>query len=127
MDQDAFLIRFARYNLADEWPGKTGAKGDRFVGAKEARAAAEALRPALADRTVVLLGAKVCAAFGVPFVPLRRFGVPGFEAAVLPHPSGCCFWWNAAQNRADAARFLRSVVGDGQATCSNHRPVEALF
>ena len=62
---------------------------------KDARAAAAAIINEGQHRRIVLLGSKVCAAFGVKFLPFqivtdnseRKF-------AILPHPSGRNRLWN---------------------------------
>jgi hypothetical protein len=61
---------------------------------KEARAAADKMIEAAdfgTDYRAVLLGAKVCSAFGFPFKP---FEVVNEFLLVLPHPSGLCRIWH---------------------------------
>ena len=60
---------------------------------KEARRKADTLR----GRQLILLGSKVCHAFGMPFCPWEQIGTVN-PWVVLPHPSGLCRLWN--QDRA---------------------------
>lgn len=72
-----------------------------------ARAAAALYAPT-AERVPVLLGAKVSAAFGVPFVPFTRTEM----GVVLPHPSGRCTIWNEPGSVARARAVLAEVFPD---------------
>lgn len=85
------------------WPSPVTGEWDTA----EAKQVAVALMPRVLDYSAVLLfGARVCAAFGVPFnvgqtfemqeeySPQSTLGVP------LPHPSGCCRMWNDPAVRA---------------------------
>lgn len=110
IDLATFLVRFDRINLIPAFPG-AAEKGDRFVGAKEARALADALRPAIRGRRVVLLGFQVGAAF--------RFTGPAFAwersleteaVAMSPHPSGISLWWNDRWNAERARRFWSTLA-----------------
>ncbi len=81
-------LDFPRYNLC---VGKWSIRA--------ARLEAERLRLVQhRGRKLVLLGSKVCGAFGVPFVPCSLQG--GVDSAdtctyvVLPHPSGLNRFWN---------------------------------
>ena len=67
---------------------------------------------AAGDRPLVLLGAKVCQAFGVTFDPFSKTTLPwrergrrGLTAVILPHPSGRCRIWGQA-GAAERARLL---------------------
>lgn len=51
----------------------------------------------------ILLGARVCSAFGVPYAP---YGASGDRLLVLPHPSGLCRVWN----QQDAVGRARNAV-----------------
>lgn len=77
----------------------------------DARAAAGKLAEEIGDGKVILLGAKVCAAFRLDFEP---FTVVRGKAAILPHPSGLSRAWNdpAAFERARAT--VRELIGDEQ-------------
>ena len=103
--------RCVAVNLLPAWPGRRG-KGAAFPMA-EARAAAAELVPLLEGRAVLLLGRRVAAAFGVvdwPYlVPMRWEGGP--VAAVVPHPSGVCRWWNDPEASRRAAGTLRLALG----------------
>jgi len=71
---------------------------------KEARAEASKIMTdrVLSGAPVILLGAKVAAAFGLPSTPFKKYG----SVLVLPHPSGRCRVWN---KRGSAARARRAV------------------
>lgn len=93
LDPDDYLERFDRVNLC--------------VGAWDLRAAAkeaDRLRSEAAEngsRTIVLLGAKVCSAFGLAFMPftvidgfsLRHPFADSGNVVRLPHPSGLSRAW----------------------------------
>ncbi len=93
MQRRAYIDLFYRVNLC---VGKWSAKA--------ARERAEALLTC--PGRWVLLGAKVSAAFKVPFVPFEIS--EGGTILVLPHPSGLCRLWNepGAIDRARAAMQL---------------------
>lgn len=84
-----YLATFDRVNLCD---------GRWSVVAARTRAK-ELCKP---GAKLVLLGAKVCQGFGLPYSPFSTFGVgisnPNVEDAstvlILPHPSGRCQAWN---------------------------------
>lgn len=61
---------------------------------------------------IILLGAKVCRAFRVPFEPFAEdatIGDPCLRVLVLPHPSGRCTLWNAAGSFERARKLLRDA------------------
>ena len=108
----AYLRRFDRVNLcAGKWS------------IKEAREHAAKIWNESVDRpAVVLLGAKVCAAFGREFVPFEAYATnyycsePGkvwqkmksyVNIVVLPHPSGRCRLWNEPDSISKARGVLR--------------------
>jgi len=103
-----FLQLFERRNLVTYWPGEAPGGGDLFPAA-EGRRAAEAMREAVSDRVVVLLGAEVARAFRLHRLPVlawSKFHKDSLGAvAVCPHPSGRSRWWNEPANREDAVRF----------------------
>jgi hypothetical protein len=91
-----YLKGFSRTNLC------VGRWSDRA-----AHGAALAIREAaeLDGRKVVLLGLKVCTAFGLLYDPFTVKSAAGrLPVAVLPHPSGRCRTWNdpGAYERARA-------------------------
>lgn len=59
-----------------------------------AREAAKRIASESGGATLVLLGAKVCAAFGFPFVPFTHAREVARTTVVLPHPSGLSRAWN---------------------------------
>lgn len=75
-----------------------------------AREAASVLLRASGSRRLVLLGARVSAAFGIPYLPFNARPVPSHPkviALVLPHPSGRCRTWNDPKARSLARRVFR--------------------
>lgn len=98
-----YLDRFDRVNLCSgRWS------------MREARDTAARIR---AERraVLVLLGAKVCAAFGVEFQPFTcsapaSLDVPQWRFVVLPHPSGRCRLWN---DPLSIARARASLIAAG--------------
>lgn len=72
---------------------------------------------------LVLLGAKVCAAFGVDYDPGSTGSVSAlfgreWRYAVLPHPSGMCRAWNLLGTVCRARAAVRVVLGgDGSTPC----------
>jgi hypothetical protein len=95
LDPDEYLERFARTNLcAGKWS------------LPAARARAREIKIAMSRgdfSVVVLLGAKVAAAWGVKFLPF----VMTRRALVLPHPSGRNTRWNSPGEVAMARQALR--------------------
>lgn len=61
------------------------------------------------NETFVLLGAKVCRAFGVEFKPFTRTMRFIHELVILPHPSGLSRAWNDRRSRYKARRLLRAA------------------
>lgn len=113
LDQDEYLERFERVNLCPTaWSMRT------------ARQRAGDLARASSDRTLVLFGAKVAAAFDLQFEPFEKFGavrpragadrplsaqdwVPHF--VVLPHPSGLSRAWHVPGAYERARGVLREA------------------
>ncbi len=107
MHRTRYLDAFDRVNLcAGEW------------NLRQARATAvELIQERMGEARLILLGAKVCAAFGVAFVP---FTVADGILLRLPHPSGLCRLWAEPgaflRAREAVAMFAPEVVGElGQA------------
>jgi uracil-DNA glycosylase len=93
-------------NLLRRFPGKSGRiKGDAFPMRRARRAA----RIRKLEGVVLLIGRGVARAFDVdaPFLRWVRRG--DARIAVVPHPSGVNLWWNSAENRRRARRFLRRL------------------
>lgn len=111
MRRAAYLEAFGRVNLcAGPWR------------ARAARDAAKALWDAPSAPRLVLLGAKVSAAFQVPFVPFEIS--EGGTMLVLPHPSGLNRMWGEpgafAKARAAVAAFVPEIahlIGKGVSPC----------
>jgi len=100
MQRRAYLDSFDRVNLcSDKWS------------LKQARQAAYDLFSPQPERRFILLGSKVCSAFGVDFKPFVR----SEEFLILPHPSGLCRLWNevnaVAMARAAVLAIAPELVG----------------
>jgi len=105
---------FARANVFGFFPGKAGAKGDRFpVRRAVIEAKAMVASGLLRRRDVVFVGRGVARAFDfrspdpmtwVDMVP------EDCRAAWMPHPSGVNLWWNEPSNVARARQFLRELA-----------------
>ena len=94
-----YLRRFDRRNLC------VGSWTNRAARAAASEIAAN-LKP---DSKLVLLGAKVCAAFGWRYEPfdLRLVGADLVPLVILPHPSGRCRTWNDPDSYHRAREALR--------------------
>lgn len=90
-----YLKRFDRINLC-EWEWRMG----------QARHRAEWLVSTYPDRVIVLLGAKVSRAFGVPYEPFTTHGA----YRVLPHPSGLNRAWNDPSAVEKARNLLKEFT-----------------
>jgi len=104
MTAHGYLRAFERRNLV------VGAKWS----APAAREAAARILEERGDAPLVLLGAKVCAAFGVAFQPFSivggtSLGPTAVPAAVLPHPSGLSRAWNDPRSRHRARETIRDL------------------
>jgi uracil-DNA glycosylase len=97
---DEYLTRTERRNLIEytsaTWP------------TSQASLNAGMLWSSLIGRRTIMLGQRVAKSFGIQWQPLRWVTVDdrGTQVAILPHPSGKNLWWNEAENRAAARRFL---------------------
>jgi hypothetical protein len=123
MTADRYLEAFERRNLMPHDAGRWSAPA--------ARAAADALLEAHpTGHALVLLGARVSAAFGVDyasntfaprFMQVGDRVLRGRRVLVLPHPSGRSRAWNhpdAAALARGALEMLRSEVTFGDGPCS---------
>lgn len=97
----AYLALYGRTNLCvGKWS---------IVAAREA---ARAISVNELPRYIVLLGSKVCKAFGVPYEPYTvRPSGRGYPLVVLPHPSGLNRAWNEPDAVERARRVMREVEG----------------
>lgn len=99
-----YLRRFERRNLcAGKWS------------APKARKAADDIAREAEGRAIVLLGAKVCAAFETDFAPFTLLnGGALSRQVILPHPSGLCRIWGqpGAYDRARALLREAGVLGE---------------
>lgn len=100
LEDNEYLDKFDRVNLSEgRWSLRT------------ARLRANAILGGEPRSALVLLGAKVCSAFSLPFWPFTvqrsacAWDEGGVPVAVLPHPSGLSRLWNVegADERARSA------------------------
>lgn len=75
----------------------------------EAKRRAEQAFPYLLGRRTILLGQRVADAFDFHWPLLNWVEIGGVTVAIVPHPSGLNRWWNEAENRSQARRFLRAA------------------
>lgn len=119
---EEFIASYDRANLVGEFPGRLQ-KGDAFpIG--PARASAVLIRGGLSPRRLVLLGSGVARAFGVPAgsPALRWFALGRHRAAICPHPSGVCQFWNDPRNVGQARSFwLELETARRRALTTTHR------
>lgn len=109
VDPGSLLDFIAWRNLFTE-PQEGSGKGDAFP-MERARERASKFR--MRTDTVVFLGRRVAAAFGVKSKYFEWTKVRGKRAAVFPHPSGINRWWNDADNVDEARRFIRGICHVG--------------
>lgn len=92
-----YLGRFARLNLCVlAW------------NLREARAEADRISRGFRC-PVLLLGARPCAAFGVPYRPFEVVREGMQPVAVLPHPSGRCRIWSRRDSRERARALVERL------------------
>ena len=99
MHRSVYLEVFDRTNLCD----------GPWVASDARRRAVEIVSESRSK--IVLLGSKVCRAFGVVYHPFERFS----RYLVLPHPSGLCRLWNepgAFQRARDCVALLAPHLYD---------------
>lgn len=93
-----YLTKFDRMNLC---------QGDFRIGPARARA----VEIAELGRSLVLLGAKVCEAFKVPYYPFTKTKVYGEAVAVIiPHPSGLNRQWGLPKTFEDARAAVMELL-----------------
>lgn len=99
---EEFLTAYECVNLVQAFPGKL-AKGDAFPMGPARRRAVEVMGARREPLRLVLLGGNVSRAFGLMPAPLLSWRPLGrHRAAVCPHPSGVCQWWNDPLNVGQA-------------------------
>jgi len=114
LSPDEYLSTFRRVNLS--------ARGWRLP---EARAAAEAIVLGGDPGPLVLLGAKVCSAFGIPFRPFTfgrtRLGPYARDrvarvvaVGILLHPSGLSRYWSDPDSKWNARRVIRYALEEAK-------------
>jgi hypothetical protein len=105
---------FAMMGVELPWWNIHGAQPPRWS-ARVARARAEdwlKMRPEL-DEPLILLGRKVCAAFGVvnePWLEWYRRPAHGHPLVAFPHPSPRNPWWHVPGNLELATALLVSIA-----------------
>lgn len=111
-----YMRRFARINLVST-PGKPGIKKARWAAVNLMRGGI------LSGCSVVLLGSRVAAAFGLSGLALMTWmelsvsagiGLSPVRVALLPHPSGMCRWYNDSGNLKRAIAFLSTLAEEGE-------------
>jgi hypothetical protein len=123
LSRGEYLKAFDFVNVLRHFPGKHK-RDDKFP-MPLARAAADAMRPLLAGRRVILIGRNVASAFGLDEVDwhawyevkVRRRCLVSktpwtASMAVAPHPSGRSRWYNEADNRAQARQFWNRLLSE---------------
>lgn len=61
------------------------------------------------EGVVILAGKRVAKAFGIEAPYFEWMVFDRARIAVIPHPSGYSRFWNYAENREVASKFLRTV------------------
>lgn len=72
---------------------------------------------------LILLGAKVCQAFNLPYAPFSvqtSFLGPDRAIYILPHPSGRCRTWNEPDAAERARKLIAPLVSMGGTTFKGH-------
>lgn len=105
-----FLQLFDRINLLQEQP-QDAPKGMAFNVKAAGRVARELERTFTPGMTVVLLGKRVGAAFGMTKTDyFDWFALNHAKAVIVPHPSGASRWWNALDNELQMIKFMHKLV-----------------
>jgi hypothetical protein len=77
---------------------------------KEGRRAAAEVMALHREKMIVLLGSRVCRAFGVDFAPFSFYSAGAYEFLILPHPAGLSPFWTGPESYARAQSMLRMVA-----------------
>ena len=112
MNSAEYLAAFDRRNLL----------ASATWSAPAARDAAADLEAEFPDRDLILLGAKVAAAFGLAGRTWERVRRPGPVPAhflVLPHPSGRCRAWNEPHSGRLLIRLIAPYLPGGRSARSD--------
>lgn len=104
---------FDRANLLHDFPG--GWKRDDKWPKRHGAIAAQAMRPLLRGRTIVLLGRNVSGAFGysenhLDFHQWYDDDTWKFRVAIIPHPSGRNKWYHNEANREVSRLFWAEYI-----------------
>lgn len=110
LSPEEYLRKFERINLLNEFPGRRWKNADTWA-VEPGRVAASAIRPLLRGRRVILLGRNVSEAFGLDAPFHVWVGVDGFNAAVVPHPSGRSHWYRDSRNSSVSRQFWLQLTG----------------
>ena len=93
MEMRDYLAAFDRVNLCPQAWSKY-------------QASEHAVKLACQKRPLVLLGSKVCSAFGTPYTPFESRDL----VLVLPHPSGLCRAWNVEGSYERARDSVKGLL-----------------
>lgn len=105
----AYLKLFDRTNLLHEFPGRW--KRDDKWPRREARIAAQAIRPLLKYRTAILVGRNVARAFDLEGLEFQKWErIHSANIAVIPHPSGRNHWYRKPGNAEVAQEFWKKLL-----------------
>lgn len=128
LSRSEYLTKFERINLLNTWPGANHT-GDNFP-LELARVAADAIRPLIYFRRVVLIGARVAQAFGIDtkefspfewytFIPKRiHFGAPpAGNVCYIPHPSGRNSFYRTEESKKAVRDLFRQMVAESLENC----------
>lgn len=102
---ESYLEGFQRVNLIHKFPGQDKGGEDKCP-RRLARNTANALRPLLVGRRVILVGRNVADAFGLSTIPFYAWCTErGANFVVVPHPSGRNRMFNTPEAREEARVF----------------------
>lgn len=111
LDAVSYLRTFDTANLLYEFPGRWK-RDDKFP-LDAATIAANAMKPLLRKRRIVLIGRRVALAFGFPkeaeFHCWYHDQWWDYEVAVAPHTSGRNHWYRKEGNLEKSFAFWRSI------------------
>jgi len=110
-----YTAMFERTNLIHTFPGRWK-RDDKWCKA-HAVVAAEAMRPLLRGREVILVGRNVSAAFGyteshLDFHEWYDDDTWKMKVSVIPHPSGRNHWYHKEPNREASRLFWAEYLGE---------------
>lgn len=109
-----YLAMFRRTNLLHCFPGQWR-KEDRWP-KRDAVIAAQAIKPLLERKDVILVGRRVAVAFGyrsedLGFHQWYEEELWGYRVAIVPHTSGRSHWYRREENLKQAQAFWNEYLG----------------